>query len=1239
MEEASGVRYFWKIQKLTQILLKFIFHNLKFSWNCFSVALTLAILGTPSVGFADYPLVSHRYLADPDGLEYNGQLYIYCSNDDDNSTNGGYAMHSIVCISSDDLKNWTDHGVVFQVPQNASWASYSWAPTVIFRNGLFYLYFGNNTSGIGVATNSSPTGTFVDARGSALVNSSTPGAPGTNGLQEYFDPCVFLDNNQADLYFGGNGSNNARVVSLNANMISLDGSATTLGTVPFFLEASHMHQHNGTYYFSYETGGSQGEWIKYMTNSNPTSGFTYIGDVLQAPHNGNNNHQAFLTFQGAEYVAYHNRYVAEQNGLTNTTYKRNVALDSVTYNSDGTIQQVVCTTNGLTQLKYLNPYNRTEAETLAQQSGIYTEPCSEAGMDVTNIINGNWTMIRGVDFTSIGATNFTARIASAGSGGNIELHLDSLDGTLIGTCPAPITGGWQSWTSTSCPVDNAAAKGVHDLYLEFTGASATNLFNFDYWQFQSSTNEPSPISLVKFEAESGVLGSDFAISNTTSPAYITITTDDSGNIPSNSMRVATYTVTFPTAGIYQLYAHVLVGPGGFNDDSLFYGNGFGIKNPTNSADWILVNGLAGVGFNNPTNVVTGGGTLGSGVWKWINLSLFAPGPTFTVTSGSLTQTFQIGAREDGLDMDAFVFGLSSYTLTVSNLDAGVDGTAPSAGISTINWTNALQRIDGFGGGVVFLDSGLDPVTDANMDTLFNTNNSNQLGLTLLRVRIAPNSTWSNSVSAWTTALSDAQKAVARGGRVMATPWTPPATMKTNNNTIGGALATNQYANYANYLNSFAGYMKSGGVQLAAISLQNEPDANVNYESCFWSGAQFQTFCRSNAFAITNAPVMMPESEGCNFSYSDPTLNDSIAVTNISIIGGHLYGVTTIQDYPLAHNKGKPTWMTEYLVNDQTIDAAIATAQQIHDCFTTGNMSAYVWWKCIGDANGLISSNGVPQKRGFVMAQFSRFVRPGFNRIGATYNGDILVTAYRNTNSTAFAIVAINPTGLPLTPTFNLTNFPTVASVTPWMTSPDVSLAVQSDVAVSNAGFTYTLPRLSAVTFVGQANNPPALAPIADQTIAAGITLLVTNFASDADLPAQSLTFALLDAPANATLTALNPTNALVSWRPFVNQAGTTNLFAVKVADNGSPSLSATNNFTVTVNPLSSQPAINSIVPVMGNLFSLTLAGRWPDYSLLTSTNLLDWQMVLTSNSPPTPFTLTFTNQNNPARFYRIQIGP
>src|SRR6187399_676989 len=82
---------------------------------------------------ADYPIASHRYLADPGALVSGGRIYLYTSNDDDNQVEGGYSMESIVCISSSDLKNWTDHGEVFRVPKDAAWAGDSWAPAAIER--------------------------------------------------------------------------------------------------------------------------------------------------------------------------------------------------------------------------------------------------------------------------------------------------------------------------------------------------------------------------------------------------------------------------------------------------------------------------------------------------------------------------------------------------------------------------------------------------------------------------------------------------------------------------------------------------------------------------------------------------------------------------------------------------------------------------------------------------------------------------------------------------------------------------------------------------------------------------------------------------------------------------------------------------------------------------------------------------------------------------------------------------
>lgn len=554
--------------------------------------------------------------------------------------------------------------------------------------------------------------------------------------------------------------------------------------------------------------------------------------------------------------------------------------------------------------------------------------------------------------------------------------------------------------------------------------------------------------------------------------------------------------------------------------------------------------------------------------------------------------------------------------------------------TVVDWNNVHQTIDGFGGGVVFLDAGLDPMTSANMNTLYGTN-SGQLGLSLLRVRIDPTTNWS-------AALSDGQLAAQHGAGILATPWTPPAIMKSNNEaTNGGSLLPLQYATYASYLRNFWNYMSANGAPLKAISIQNEPDFLATYESCLWNSNQFLAFFQTNLGAFTGMTIMMPESFQYDHTLSDPTLNNAATVTNMNLVGGHLYGNgnagVTIQDYANAHNKGKPTWMTEFLVNDQTIGTAITTAQQISDCLTVGNMSAYIWWKCIGDANGLISAAGVAQKRGYVMAQFSRFVRPGNIRIDASASL-ATVTAYRDTNSGTFAIVAINTNASSsINETFILTNFTSTSIVTPWMTTAALSLAPQNAVAVTNSSFTYAIPAQSIVTFAGAATNfAPTLTPILNQTVNAGVIVTVTNVASDVYAPPQTLTFNLLNAPAGASL---NTSNGVFSWRPPVSFANSTNLIKAQVINNGTPALSATNNFSVIVNPLT-RPTVSSSTALSGNITMVVNGTQGPDFTVLTSTNLTSWQTAFTTNSPALPWTFTYTNSASiPDLFFRIELGP
>lgn len=209
----------------------------------------------------------------------------------------------------------------------------------------------------------------------------------------------------------------------------------------------------------------------------------------------------------------------------------------------------------------------------------------------------------------------------------------------------------------------------------------------------TSTNPPTPLT----GATTGDWAARTIAASGSVPAitYMTSLSDvasvpGGGAAPGTAARVLTYTVTFPAAGTYDLYARLRVGAGGANDDSYFYAKTFGSKDfSTTSTDWVNANGLFNVGYvAGSILAVDGAGSGATGVWKWVDMSKFtvngSAATTFTVLAGALTQTFQIGAREDGLDFDKFVFGQSGLYFTVANLDAGAQGstTAPAIFVPT-----------------------------------------------------------------------------------------------------------------------------------------------------------------------------------------------------------------------------------------------------------------------------------------------------------------------------------------------------------------------------------------------------------------------------------------------------------------------------------------------------------------------------------------------------------------------------
>jgi len=368
------------------------------------------------------------------------------------------------------MVNWVDCGSPLDY-KAFSWAKGdAWASQCIPRNGKFYLYITASNQGgarqVGVAVSDSPAGPFKDALGKPLI--------ANNGAQD-IDPTVYIDDDgQAYLYWG-NGS--SYYVKLNKDMISYSGSITQVNPKPSgYIEGPWFYKRGNLYYLVYAGMGSNGENIQYATSTSPTGPWTSKGAIMGSK-NSFTNHSAVCDFKGNSYFFYHT------GDLTGGgSYHRAVCVEQFKYNSDGTIPSIPMTQNGPNQLGNLNPYATTQAESICWESGIETEKCGEGGMDVSNIENGDYIKVKGVDF-GLGATSFEARVASANSGGNIELRLDSPTGKLIGTCAVSGTSGWQTWSTKTCTV--SGASGVHDLYLKFTGGSGS-LFNFNSWKFNGS---------------------------------------------------------------------------------------------------------------------------------------------------------------------------------------------------------------------------------------------------------------------------------------------------------------------------------------------------------------------------------------------------------------------------------------------------------------------------------------------------------------------------------------------------------------------------------------------------------------------------------------------------------------------------------------------------------------------------------------------------------------------------------
>ena len=461
---------------------------------------------------AQNPVVQTWFTTDPAPLSYGDKMYLYVGHDEDRAN--FFWMYEWRIYSSSDMVNWTDHGTQLSL-SSFSWADdRAWAAQAIERNGHFYWYVCAHSKigggmAIGVAVSESPTGPFRDAIGKPLFD---------NGSWDNIDPTVFIDDDgQAWIYWG-----NPRVyyAKLNNDMISIAGEVKTLDmteesfggpvmnqrekdrqykdsyvegpwimkkTIPSNMKSkkktslAHRKGIGGEalYYLLYAAGGVP-EHISYSTAPTPEGPWTYRGPIMPLEDTKSfTNHCGIAEYKGHNYFFYHTGKLPGGGG-----FGRSVAIEEFQFNKDGSFPIIHHTDEGVSPIGALNPYQRTEAETIAWSTGVKTENNQKTGVYVSEIHNGDYIKVREVDFGTKHPTSFMVSAASALQGGHIEVHLDSLSGRQIAIAKIPYTGGWEEWQEVSTTVAHEVS-GKHDVYFCFTGYKGMKLFNFDWWKFKN----------------------------------------------------------------------------------------------------------------------------------------------------------------------------------------------------------------------------------------------------------------------------------------------------------------------------------------------------------------------------------------------------------------------------------------------------------------------------------------------------------------------------------------------------------------------------------------------------------------------------------------------------------------------------------------------------------------------------------------------------------------------------------
>ena len=441
------------------------------------------------------PLFQTKYTADPSPLVVGDTLFLYTSHDaspedipDENEkSSAGFFMYDWLLWSTTDMVNWTEHGAVASL-KDFPWRSRengAWAIQTVERNGKFYLYAPLHGHGIGVLESDSPYGPFKDPLGKPLVWDQS------NWFD--IDPSVFVDNDgQAYMYWGNPHTFWAK---LGNDMISLTSGVTKLPHIPNYQEGPWIYKRDGHYYLGFASTCCP-EALGYAMSSSPTGPWEWKGYIMRPTYRDRGNHPGICDYKGHSYVFGQNYDLMHLETFEHHE-RRSVSATEITYNADGTIQEVPywLDQKPMNQLHWLNPYHRVEAETMnwgyglksakmgIENTGVVKDMPTSTGkrnMYIFDINDGEYIRLRGVDFGKRAKQFAITASAAANAGCTITLRLNSDKGPVIGSLNIKSTGSVEKYRSFTSKVKEAT--GVHDLYICFSNAKGD--IHLDWWQFK-----------------------------------------------------------------------------------------------------------------------------------------------------------------------------------------------------------------------------------------------------------------------------------------------------------------------------------------------------------------------------------------------------------------------------------------------------------------------------------------------------------------------------------------------------------------------------------------------------------------------------------------------------------------------------------------------------------------------------------------------------------------------------------